>query len=939
MSEQKSTKYHSTVFPSSDSTQSMKRMVQNFFLVWIDISNDESTADFHNSLVQLRSVVSDVSSFKQQDYAIDYLTDNLAMSGFLIVTDTMGAQLLPLIHDIPLLHTIYILANDQHQDAKWTEKWVKVNGIYTDIPSICKALQVATQQCDHDSIAVSFVQMPVELSNINLNQLEPSFMYTQLFKEILFEMKDEENSIRVLTDYCHQFYRDNPCDLRVIDEFAANYRPESAIWWYTRESFIYRMLNRALRTLEGDIIINMGFFIRDLHRQIEQLHSRQLKDYHERSFIVYRGQGLKKEDFEKLMQIRDGLMSFNSFLSTTKEHEISLRFARKCCSKTDMIGILFRITITPSVFSTPFATIREQSYYKAEEEILFSMHSVFRITAIIKIDSHESLHQVDLKLTTDDDHELRTVTSRISKEIVGTNGWDRLGNLLIELNQLDKAEEIYAHLYQQTHNLSQRAAYYHQLGRIKNNKGDYDKTTEYYTKALEIRKRTLPANHPSLVTSYNNMAGVYREKGEYSNALSIYQKVLEMQQKTLPADHPALTTSYNNMAVVYQDMGEYSEARSFCEKALEIQQKALPANHPRIAISYNNMAGVYRNMGDYSKALLFYKKAFEIQQKTLPANHPSLATSYNNVAGVYQCIGEYSNALPFYEKAFEMRQKALPANHPDLAVSYNNMADIYRDMGEYSKALLFYQKALEMRQKTLSTNHPQLATFYNNMAEMYCDTGEYSKALLFYQKALEMQQKTLPTNHPDVAISYSNMAKMYRDMGEYFKALLFCEKALEIRQKALPANHPDVAISYNNMAGVYRGMGEYSKALSFCKKALEMRHRTLPANHPSLATSYNNIATVYLHMGDYWKVLSFCEKALSFSGKALEIQQKTLPENHPDLATSYNNLGGVYHQMGYFKTSLSYFERALNICQISLPANHPKAKQLQKNIQSVKRNL
>ena len=971
MSEEKSAECHSTSSISSDSTQAMKRMVQNFFLVWIDTNIDESTADFQSSLAQLRNVVNDVTSFKQEDDAIDYLTNIRAISGFLIITDTIGAQILPLIHDIPLLDTIYILISNQQKDAKWTEQWVKVNGIHTDISSICKALQVATKQCDYDSIAVSFVSIPKEVSNINSNQLEPSFMYTQLFKEILFEMKNEENSIRVLTNYCRQFYQDNP---EVIDEFAVSYRSESAIWWYTRECFLYRMLNRALRALEGDTIINMAFFIRDLHRQIQQLHSQQVKNYNEKPFIVYRGQGLSKEDFEKLMKNRDGLMSFNSFLSTTEEREISLRFAKKTRSKTDMTAILFQITITPSLSSTPFASIRQESYYNAEEEILFSMHSVFRITNITKIDIHHSLYQVDLKLTEDDDQELRTLTSRIRKEIPGASEWGRLGHLLIKLNQLDKAEEIYTHLQQQSYNQDQRAIYYHQLGRIRSDRADYEKAIEYYTEAFNIQQKTLPANHPDLATSYNNMAGVYYHMGEYSKALSFYEKALEIQQKTLPANHHSLATSYNNMAEVYKDMGEYSKALSFHEKALEIQQKTLPANHPDLATSYNNMAGVYKHMGVYSKALSFHEKALEIQQKTLPANHPDLATSYNNMAGVYKHMGVYSKALSFHEKALEIQQKTLPANHPDLATSYNNMAGVYKHMGEYSKALSFHEKALEIQQKTLPANHPDLATSYNNMAGVYEDMGEYSKALSFYEKALEIRQKTLPANHPDLATSYNNMAEVYKDMGEYSKALSFHEKALEIRQKTLAANHPSLATSYNNMAEVYKDMGEYSKALSFHEKALEMLRKTLPANHPSLASSYNNMAGVYEDMGEYSKALSFYEKALeiqqktlpanrpdlatsynnmagvyyhmgeyskalSFYEKALEIQQKTLPANHPDLATSYNNMAGLYYHMGDSMKSLSFYERARNISHISLPLNHPNLKQIQKNIEIVKRNL
>jgi hypothetical protein len=53
------------------------------------------------------------------------------------------------------------------------------------------------------------------------------------------------------------------------------------------------MLNRALRLMEVDLIIKMGFFVRDLHQHIAALHAEQYCGHHQSgSFIVYRGQGL-----------------------------------------------------------------------------------------------------------------------------------------------------------------------------------------------------------------------------------------------------------------------------------------------------------------------------------------------------------------------------------------------------------------------------------------------------------------------------------------------------------------------------------------------------------------------------------------------------------------------------------------------------------------------
>jgi tetratricopeptide (TPR) repeat protein len=743
---------------------SRQRIAQNFLLIWLDANIDESTDDHQSTVAQLRSVVNNINIFTKRDKAIDFLTEVYGMKTFLITDDTIGQQIVPLIHDIPQLDSIYIFSNKQIQHEAWTKKWVKITGVYTDTTSICQALHQTAKQCDQDSIAMSFVTVGDEAINQNLNQLEPSFMYTQIFKEILLDIKYDEKSIKDLANYCRGFYPDNTKELKIIDEFEHTYRSISSIWWYTRECFTYQMLNQALRTLEGDTIINMGFFMSDLHQQLQQLHQKQVDSYQGKSFIVYRGQGLSSSDFEKLQKTKRGLMSFNNFLSTSKNQEVSLHFAKSASTKTNMVGIHFEMSIDPSVSSAPFAFIQEVSYFKKEEEILFSMHTVFRVNEISKMDNTNSLYQVNLKLTADDDQDLRILTNRIQREVASETGWQRLGRLLIKLSQLGKAEELYNVLLKQTLDQGEKATYYNQLGLIQDAQGDYMKAIEYFRKSLEILEKTLLPNHPSLTTSYNNIGLVYYNMGEYLKALSFSEKSLEILQKILPPNHPDLATSYNNIGFVHLSMGEYSKALSFYEKALEIFQKTLPPNHPSLATSYNNIGSVYENMGEYSKALLFYEKALEILQKTLPPNHPDLATSYNNIAGVYQNMGEYSKALSFYEKDLEILKKTLPPNHPSLATSYNNIGLVHKSMEEYSKALSFYEKALEIRQKTLHLNHPSLATSYNNIARVYQNVGECSKALSFYERALKIFRSVLPPNHQNIKIVQENVSILKKNL-------------------------------------------------------------------------------------------------------------------------------------------------------------------------------
>jgi tetratricopeptide (TPR) repeat protein len=733
---------------SSTTTHNHHRIVQNFLLIWVDANIDQSKKDCQNTLAHLGSIVNHVNVCTESEQCIQFLQSIGNEKAFVITSGSLGQHLVPNIHAMPQVDAIYIFCGNKSLQEEWAKKWDKVKGVHTDIKSICEGLQLAAKQCNEDSIAVSFMALGEGVSGQNLNQLEASFMYTQIFKEILFEMKHDRQAIKDLVTYCRKLCDDNVGQLTIIEEFERDYRPKSSIWWYTRECFTYQMLNRALRNLEGDTIINMGFFIHDLHRQIEGLHKKQVSSYHGKPFIVYRGQGLLTTDFDKLQKSKGGLMSFNNFLSTSTVRKVSLGFAEGALGKTDTFGILFTMIIDPSVSSAPFAAIRDVSYIKNEEEILFSMHTVFRIGEITRMDKNNPLYQVELKVTADDDEQLRTLTERMRKETQGATGWQRLGQLLIKLSQFNKAEELYKVLLDQTSDEGEKAVYYNNLGLVKDNQGDYEKAIEYYEQGLEIWQKTLRPNHPEMGTSYNNIAVVYHYMGEYSKALSFYEKTKEIFEKTLPPNHPSLAISCNNIGGVYKNMGEYSKALSFNEKALEIHKKTLPPNHPLLAISYNNIGLVYDKMGEYSKALSFQEKSLEIRQKTLPPNHPDLATSYNGIAGMYQKKGDYSKALSFYEKLLEIRQKTLPLNHPDLAISYNNIGEVYRKMGEYSKALSFYEKSLKIKQKTIPPIHSSLATSYNNIGMVYTHMREYSKALSYFERALDIWQPSLPLNHP-----------------------------------------------------------------------------------------------------------------------------------------------------------------------------------------------
>ncbi|CAF3290443.1 unnamed protein product [Rotaria sp. Silwood2] len=86
-----------------------------------------------------------------------------------------------------------------------------------------------------------------------------TFMWYQLLTDILLKIPyDDDNDVngacKEMIDECRLYYADNESELRKIDDFEKYYNSEQALYWYTCDSFVYILLNRAFRTENIDVI-------------------------------------------------------------------------------------------------------------------------------------------------------------------------------------------------------------------------------------------------------------------------------------------------------------------------------------------------------------------------------------------------------------------------------------------------------------------------------------------------------------------------------------------------------------------------------------------------------------------------------------------------------------------------------------------------------------
>ncbi|CAF4311120.1 unnamed protein product [Rotaria sp. Silwood2] len=589
---------------------------------------------------------------------------------------------------MPQIYSIYVYYDGKIRDNEVIKKFHKVKGIYTDLSSIFDSFKNDIRRYEENLISTSI--MPnTNISKVNLNELDPSYMYTKLLKEVLLKLDFDEHQRKYFVALSRGFYGNNTKILQTVDEFERDYQSDASIRWYPRSRF----------------------FLRDLHQKIDEL---RLKSNGQISFIVYRGQAMTNDDFEKLYKGKGGLFSFDSFLSTSIDKTVSLMYVESNADNPNMKGILFVMEIDTVNANVPFISLDGISYYDDEKEILFSMQTIFRIGDVKKIDN--KVWQVDLTLTSDDDQQFRILTEHMREDLGRGTSWQQLDLLMYTMEQFKKGEEIHQMLLNiapVNDDDDEITILYQLLGILK---CDHSNAIPNYKEALKIIEKSEFSDHVDLAIVFNNIGAVYVIIGDYSSALSYYEKGFNIRLSTEDQNYIDLPDNYNNTALVYEKIGGYSDAISSHKEALKVKCKYLPENNFALTKSYNVISLLLQKMQKYLDAFSYYKKALEIWKKLSPMNHPKSAKTYNNIGAFHEAMTEFSSALDCYYQAARILEISQPLNQPLLATVKNNIGSTYEKMTDNSTALLYYKKVLELWQESLSENHPNLASAYNNIA-------------------------------------------------------------------------------------------------------------------------------------------------------------------------------------------------------------------------------
>ncbi|CAF3630678.1 unnamed protein product [Rotaria socialis] len=691
-------------------------------VVWLDKNKDSTVPK------RLRKIVPDLSTYSSIVDCVDSICSISSAHNnvVLIISGSFDSQTAELIDILPQLRVIYIYCCDASEHITWTTQRGKigVDEIFDQENDLIVRLTTELNETTTETSPFNTMENETDIikrdkmlmfsiftKNIENNSArdlieeKTTFIWLQILTNVLINMpKLEKEAQNELISLCRREYKKDKQQIKLIEEFSNKYTASEAIRWFTRNVCFYKLLNQALRTQDFYIIFKFRSFITDVHQQLNDLFT-PIADS-SLSFRVYRGQLVAISEMEKLRVNMGGIISMNSFVSTSRDE---FCFMRDVVSEPGFAIVLFDMVIDTRIAQaagTPFANIQEHSCIPDEEEILLSMGTMFRIDSITEeIFDSSNVWRIKLVMCTiDDDPQIKMLVDYVKDNICshGTMTFSTYGKLLACMSHFDSSVVYHCQLLNQ-----------------------------------------LPSDHKDLPIIHNDLAYAYRESNRFPIALEHYNIALLLQEKQVPRDDVNIAMTYSDLGWLLMQMKDLEKSLEFHQKALVIREQHLGNNHVDTAISYDYLGLCYLKTNDFNIALFYLQEALAIRKRCLPARHPYIAMSYCSMGSYFSARKDHSEALHMYEQTISIYKSSMPPTHKTLALTHSSLATSYVETGQWEKAIQNLKTALEICPKNDFHNQ---AISLNTLGFVYYKLRDYKQALAFYDKALQLTRKDKNTS-------------------------------------------------------------------------------------------------------------------------------------------------------------------------------------------------
>jgi len=231
---------------------------------------------------------------------------------------------------------------------------------------------------------------------------------------------------------------------------------------------------------------------------------------------------------------------------------------------------------------------------------------------------------------------------------------------------------------------------------------------------------------------------VLTEQGMLTEARVELNRSLKTREKLLGAEHPTLVSSWNEVSTLALAMGDVPEAVRAQERSLELARKSLGNNSPAVARMALNLAQALIPAGRVEEADTLVESARELLERHADAP-ASLHIEWVRVRGqVDTALGRFTAAEARAREGLLKANITFGEKHPLAAVFHRDLGRALAGQKKWREALAELDHYLQLQEALGASGEPDTVLALAESGEALAELGRGPEALERLEKAVAL---------------------------------------------------------------------------------------------------------------------------------------------------------------------------------------------------------
>jgi serine/threonine protein kinase len=327
------------------------------------------------------------------------------------------------------------------------------------------------------------------------------------------------------------------------------------------------------------------------------------------------------------------------------------------------------------------------------------------------------------------------------------------------------------------------------------------------------------------------LASVYTELGEYDKAEGHAARSLELREKTLGAEHEATLLAMDTLGWAWVRMGVQAKSErgeALYRRMLETCRRTRGEEDDLTLRAMNGLGGIVGNLNKPDERAKLSQRILDVRRRTKGPKAPETLKALHNHALSLWELGKLNEAEPLFREVLEAEIKSDP-DDPNTLLTMKNYASLLMQLCRYNDLADWSIRSMDAHLRVLKLKHPFTRDAIWPAVLGKVRLAKIQEAIGIADRVQELARRELSPEDDYVLGCLDLRAGVLFLMGDYEEAGANTEKLLAARTSKLGPKDGATLDALEFLAVIRRQQGELQKARTLLARLSDDAQRALDA--------------------------------------------------------------------------------------------------------------